>query len=116
MKKIILLLIPLMVLFTSCTKCKINKLEKFTAKVEQSYSKYSNSDLDKAKKQYDKIVADLEKSELSGEQESQVAQLKGECKSYFAQAKARILLSEFNDAVDEAGDEVKGAIESMKNE
>lgn len=93
---------------------KINKLEKFTAQVEQEYQNYSQSDLDKAQAKFEKYVAKVEKKELSGEETSHVNELKGECKGYFAQAKARLILKDFQDAVEEAGDEVKGVIESMK--
>ena len=93
---------------------KINKLEKFTAQVEQEYQNYSQSDLDKAQAKFEKYVAKVEKKELSGEETSHVNELKGECKGYFAQAKARLILKDFQDAVEEAGDEVKGVIESLK--
>lgn len=93
---------------------KISKLEKFTKQVEQEYTNYSESDLEKAQAKFDKFVAAVEKKELSGEETSHVNQLKGECKGYFAQAKARLILQNFNDAVNEAGDEVKGVIESLK--
>ena len=93
---------------------KISKLEKFTKQVEQEYTNYSESDLENAKAKFEKYVAAVEKKELSGEETSHVNQLKGECKGYFAQAKARLILKNFNDAVNEAGDEVKGVIESLK--
>ena len=118
MKKIsiLLLLIPMMLLFASCKSGQIKNLEKFTAQVEQNYSSYSNSDLEKAKTQFNKLVAKVENNELTGEEERHVAELKAECKRYFAQAKARILLEDYNNAVDEAGDEVKGALKSMQEE
>ena len=70
--------------------------------------------LEKAQAKFEKYVAKVEKKELTGEETSRVNELKGECKGYFAQAKARMILQDFNDAVEEAGDEVKGVIESMK--
>ena len=93
---------------------KINKLEKFTAQVEQEYQNYSQADLDKAQAKFDKYVAKVEKKKLTGDETTHVNELKGECKGYFAQAKARMILKDFQDAVEEAGDEVKGVIESMK--
>ena len=93
---------------------KIKNLEKFTAQVEQEYQNYSQSDLDKAQAKFEKYVAKVEKKELSGEETSHVNELKGECKGYFAQAKARLILQDFQNAVEEAGDEVKGVIESLK--
>ncbi len=93
---------------------KINKLEKFTAQVEQEYQNYSQADLDKAQAKFEKYVAKVEKKKLTGDETTHVNELKGECKGYFAQAKARMILKDFQDAVEEAGDEVKGVIESLK--
>ena len=106
------LVIVLLVL--SSKSHKINKLEKFTAQVEQEYQNYSQSELDKAQASFEKYVEKVEKKELTGEETSHVNELKGECKGYFAQAKARLILQDFQNAVEEAGDEVKGVIESMK--
>ena len=106
------LVIVLLVL--SSKSHKVNKLEKFTAQVEQEYQNYSQADLDKAQAKFEKYVAKVEKKELTGDETSHVNELKGECKGYFAQAKARLILQDFNDAVEEAGDEVKGVIESLK--
>ena len=93
---------------------KIKNLEKFTTKVEQEYQNYSQADLEKAQAKFEKYVAKVEKKKLTGDETSHVNQLKGECKGYFAQAKARLILKDFQDAVEEAGDEVKGVIESLK--
>ena len=106
------LVIVLLVL--SSKSHKIKNLEKFTAQVEQEYQNYSQSDLDKAQAKFEKYVAKVEKKKLSGEETSHVNELKGECKGYFAQAKAHLILKDFQDAVEEAGDEVKGVIESLK--
>lgn len=103
------------ILLVCCSKShKISKLEKFTKQVEQEYQNYSQSELDKAQASFEKYVAKVEKKELTGEETSHVNELKGECKGYFAQAKARLILQDFQNAVEEAGDEVKGVIESMK--
>ena len=109
-------LVVLVVVLLACNSksAKIKKLEKFTATVEQKYQGYSESDLDKEQAKFDEYVANVEKKELTGEETSHVNELKGECKGYFAQAKARLILKDFNDAVNEAGDEVKGVIESLK--
>ncbi len=113
---ILFLLIPMMVLFSSCKQGQIKKLEKFTTEVSEHYDGYSNSDLEKAQVKFEKLLATVEKNELTGDEQRHVNELKGECKGYFAQAKARILLDEFNAAVEEAGDEVKGAVKSLQNE
>ena len=109
-------LVVLVVVLLACNSksAKIKKLEKFTATVEQKYQGYSESDLEKAQAKFEKYVANVEKKELTGVETSHVNELKGECKGYFAQAKARLILKDFNDAVNEAGDEVKGVIESLK--
>ena len=104
----------IVLLVSSSKSHKISKLEKFTDQVEQMYTNYSESDLEKAQAKFEKYVAAVEKKELSGEETSHVNKLKGECKGYFAQAKARLILQDFQNAVEEAGDEVKGVIESLK--
>ena len=109
---LVAVLVIVLLVFSSKSH-KINKLEKFTAQVEQEYQNYSQADLDKAQAKFEKYVAKVEKKKLSGEETSHVNELKGECKGYFAQAKARLILQDFQDAVEEAGDEVKGVIESM---
>lgn len=111
---VVLAALIIFLLVANSKSTKIKKLEKFTAQVEQEYQNYSESDLEKAQAKFEKYVANVEKKELSGEQTSHVNQLKGECKGYFAQAKARLILKDFQDAVNEAGDEVKGVIESLQ--
>ena len=111
---VVVAVLVIVLLVLSSKSHKINNLEKFTAQVEQEYQNYSQADLDKAQASFEKYVAKVEKKELTGEETSHVNELKGECKGYFAQAKARLILQDFQNAVEEAGDEVKGVIESMK--
>ena len=58
---ILFLLIPMMVLFTSCKQSQIKKLEKFTAEVSTQYDGYSNSDLEKAQVRFEKLLANVER-------------------------------------------------------
>ena len=111
---VVVAILVIIVLVFSSKAHKIKNLEKFTAQVEQEYQNYSQADLDKAQASFEKYVAKVEKKELTGDEISHVNELKGECKGYFAQAKARLILQDFQNAVEEAGDEVKGVIESMK--
>ena len=111
---VVVAVLAIIVLVSTSKSHKIKNLEKFTAKVEQEYQNYSQSELDKAQASFEKYVAKVENKELTGEETSHVNELKGECKGYFAQAKARLILQDFQNAVEEAGDEVKGVIESMK--
>lgn len=104
------------ILVTTSKSARIKKLEKFTLTLEEKHPGYSASDLEKSQAQFEKIVAKVEKKELTGEEVSHVNELKGECKGYFAQAKARLILQDFNNALDEAGDEVKGALKSITGE
>lgn len=106
----------LVVVFTTSKSAKIKKVEKFTAQVEENYQNYSSSDLEKAQAKFEKIVEKVEKKKLTGEEESHINELKGQCKGYFAQAKARLILQDFNKALDDAGDEVKGVIKSLNEE
>ncbi len=102
------------VLISNGKSAKIKKLEKYTAKVEQEYQNYSESDLEKAQVKFEKYVANVEKKDLDGEERAHVNELKGQCKGYFAQARAHQIMREFENTVNDAGDEVKGVIESMK--
>ncbi len=111
---VVVLVLVILILVSSSKSSKIRKLEKFTAKVEQNYMNYSQSDLDKAQASFEKYVTKVEKKDLTGEENTHVNELKGECKGYFAQAKAHLIMRDFENAVDEAGDEVKGVIESLK--
>ena len=111
---VVVAILVIIVLVCSSKSHKIKNLEKFTAQVEQEYQNYSQADLEKSQAKFEKYVAKVEKKKLTGDETSHVNQLKGECKGYFAQAKARMILQDFNDAVEEAGDEVKGVIESLK--
>ena len=110
----VILALLIAILVCTSTGHKIKNLEKFANLVEQQYTQYSASDLEKAQAKYEKLVAKVEKEELSGEQQSQVSELKGRCRGYFAQAKARMILEDFKNAVDEAGDDVKDLIESKQ--
>lgn len=113
---ILVLLLILTILVTSSKPYKIHKLKKLTSTVEQEYTTYTNEDLDKAVAKYDKIVKKLDKCELNDKQASKVNELRGECNGYFAQAKGRIILEDFNRALDAAGDEVKGVVKSLTDE
>ena len=111
---IVVVALVLAILIMSSKPVKIHKLSKFTKSVEQEYATYSTSELEKAEAKFEKYVKKLDKCELNGRQEEKVNNLKVECRNYFTQAKARIILQDFQNAVDAAGDEVKGAINSMQ--
>ncbi|MCQ2283972.1 MAG: hypothetical protein MJZ57_03610 [Bacteroidales bacterium] len=111
-----ILAIVIIIMIMTSKPVKIKKLEKFTATVEKEYTSYTNEDLDKAVAKYDKIIKKIDKCELNDKQSSKVNELRGECNGYFAQAKGRIILDEFNKALDAAGDEVKGVVKSMTDE
>lgn len=107
--------LAIVLIVSNSTSSRIKKVEKFTAKVAQEYTSYSASDLEKSQAKFDKIVSKAEKKELAGDQKRYVNQLKMECKGYFAHAKAKLILKDFNETLDEAGDDVKDAIENLQN-
>lgn len=113
---IAIVVLVLAILISSSKPAKIHRLSKFTQRVEQEYTSYSSSDLEKAEAKFEKYVSKLDKCELNGKQETKVNELKGECRGYFTQARARIILQDFKNAVDAAGAEVKGAIKSLNGE
>lgn len=113
---IAVLILVLAILIGTSKPMKIHKLVKFTAEVEKEYMNYTTEDLDKTVAKYEKLMKRIEKEELNDKQSSKVNELRGECHGYFTQAKARIILQDFQNAVNAAGDEVKGAIKSMEND
>lgn len=110
---IAVLVLVLAILIGTSKPMKIHKLVKFTAEVEKEYMNYTTEDLDKTVAQYEKLIKRIDKEELNDKQSSKVSELRGECNGYFAQAKGRIILEDFNRALDAAGDEVKGVVKSM---
>ena len=87
----------------------VRKLEKFTATVEQEYETYSQSDLDKAVAEYNKISDNIDESKLSDAEKKQVSRLRGECNGYFAKAKGRLVMEQLHNA----GETVKGVIDAV---
>lgn len=113
---IAVLILVLAILIGTSKPMKIHKLVKFTEEVSNEYTSYTDEELDKASAKFEKYVNKIEKEELNDKQRSKVNELIGECHGYFTQAKARIILQDFQNAVNAAGDEVKGAIKSMEND
>lgn len=113
---IAIVILVLVILVGTSKPMRIHRLVKFTAQVEKEYMHYTDKDLDKAKAQYEKYVRKIERCELNEKQQSKVNELRGECNGYFTQAKAMIILQDFQNAVNAAGDEVKGAIKSMSDD
>lgn len=111
---IVVLALVLFILVSRSTPMRIHRLAKLTKQVEANYAQYSNAELDKATAQYEKFVNRIEKRELNEKQIEKVRDLKATCLACFTQAKARLLLQEFNSKVDDAGESVKDAIESMR--
>ena len=75
---VVVAILVIIVLIFSSKSHKIKNLEKFTAKVEQEYQNYSQSELDKAQASFEKYVAKVEKKELTGEETSHVNELKAD--------------------------------------
>ena len=61
---VVVAILVIIVLVCSSKSHKIKNLEKFTAKVEQEYQNYSQSELDKAQASFEKYVAKVEKKEV----------------------------------------------------
>ncbi len=90
----------------------VRKLQKFTAQVEQEYMDYTQTDLDKALADYKVLSENIDESKLTDDDKKLVSRLRGECNGYFAKAKGRLVLDKLKDA----GETVKGVINSFKKE
>lgn len=96
MKKIIALIVVAAIIFVFfCVKnssSPVDKLEKFTANVEQEYDNYDQDALNKTIADFNEIVESIDASKLSDTEKLKVTNYKGRCKTYFAKAKARLVV------------------------
>ena len=113
MKRIVYLSVIALALlvFTACDKKQhaIDKFSDFVEKVEKDSPKYTGEDWDKADKEFEALVAETEKYEYSSQEVRRIAKLKGQ----YAGMKTKNSINNFIDDLDEAAEELKGAIEGF---
>lgn len=106
-------LLSLLVL-CSCDKKQyaIDNLSNLVEKVEKNASKYTDDDWKEVNKEYDEIVAKIDKYEYSADDTERIAKLKGR----FLGIKAKNTIGGFMDGIDKAAQGIKGAIEGFTKE
>lgn len=112
LKLIIVIAIALVIVFVfmnNSTSSQVKKLQKFTANVEQEYDTYTQTELDEAMADYKKISEKIDESKLTDLEKKQVSKLRGECNTYFAKAKGRLMMDKLKDA----GATLKGVVDAF---
>lgn len=117
MKKVILLSLMTLVcalVFTSCDKKKhaIDNLSDFVEKVEQKAPDYTKQDWEKVNKEYDELIAQIDKYEYSSEEAKRIGELKGR----FAGIKTKDSIKDLINDIHNSAHKVKGAIEGYTEE
>ena len=100
-----------MMVFTACDKKQhaIDNLSSFVEKVEKHASEYTEEDWAEVNKEYEEIIAEINKYEYAGDEAKRIATLKGK----FTGIKAKHTVNKILDGIDKAAKEVKGAIEGF---
>lgn len=103
-----------LLLFSSCDKKQyaIGKLNNLVEKVEKNASQYTDDDWTKVNKEYDDLIAEIDKYDYSAEDTKRIAELKGK----FVGIKAKNTIDSFMDGIDKAAKGLKGAIEGFTKE
>ena len=100
-----------MMVFTACDKKQhaIDNLSSFVEKVEKHASEYTEEDWAEVNKEYEEIIAEINKYDYSSDDAMRIATLKGK----FAGIKTKNTVNKFIDGIDKAAKEVKGAIDGF---
>lgn len=99
------------IVFSACDKKQyaIDKLSSFVERVEKHASEYTEEDWSEVNKEYEEIIAEIDKYDYSGDDAKRIATLKGK----FAGIKTKNTVNKFIDGIDKAAKELKGAIDGF---
>ena len=102
-----------LLVFTACDRKQhaIDNLSDFVEKVKKNAPEYTTADWEEVDKEYDEIIAEIEKYDYSGKESERIAELKGKYVGIKTQDSAKDLI----DSVDKTLHEVKGAIKGFKD-
>lgn len=109
MKKLIFLpfiALVCILMFSSCDKKQraMDNLSDFVEKVEKNAPEYTEEDWTNVNKEYDELIAEINKYEYTSDESKRIASLKGK----FAGIKAKYDVDKFIDGIGETIEEVKG--------
>ena len=99
------------IVFTACDKKQhaIDNLSSFVEKVDKHASEYTKGDWIETNKEYEEIIAEIDKYDYSSDESKRIASLKGK----FAGIKSKYHVNNIIDGIDETIEEVKGFFEGF---
>lgn len=102
-----------LLVFTACDRKQhaIDNLSDFVEKVKKNAPEYTAADWEEVDKEYDEIIAEIEKYDYSSKETERIAELKGKYVGIKTKDSAKDLI----DSVDKTLHEVKGAIKGFKD-
>lgn len=89
----------------------IDNLSNFVEKVEKNAPEYTDEDWDKVNKEYDEIIAEIDKYDYSGDETKRIAELKGK----YIGIKTKDSVKDLINSVDKTLQEINGTVKGMKD-
>lgn len=116
MKKIFNLTLTALFCFIALAACDrkqhaIDNLSNFVEKVEKNAPEYTDEDWDKVNKEYDEIIAEIDKYDYSGDETKRIAELKGK----YIGIKTKDSVKDLINSVDKTLQEIKGTVKGTKD-
>lgn len=101
-----------LIVFSSCDKKQhaIDNLSNFVEKVEKNAPEYTDEDWAEVNKEYDEIIAEIDKYDYSGDETKRIAKLKGK----FLGIKAKDSVKDLINGVDKTIKKIGGAVDGIK--
>lgn len=98
---------------TSCDKKQhaIDNLSDFVEKVKKEAPDYTSKDWEEADREYDEIIAEIEKYDYSTNETERIAELKGK----YIGIKTKDSVKDLINSVDKTLQEIKGTVKGMKD-
>lgn len=110
---VIFVTLTCLLVFTACNKKQhaIDNLSDFVEKVKKNAPEYTTADWEEVDKEYNEIIAEIEKYDYSNKEAERIAELKGK----YTGIKTKEDIKNLIDGVDKAINEVKGALKGFKD-
>ena len=116
MKKLLYLSLTALFCFIVLTACDkkqhaIDNLSDFVEKVKKEAPEYTSKDWEEVDKEYDEIIAEIEKYDYSSEETKRIAELKGK----YIGIKTKDDVRDLFNSVDKTLQEIKGTVKGIKD-
>lgn len=105
----------LSMLFVSCnpSQTALNDLQKFTERIEQKSSGWSEAEWDDALMYYSEICETIERNEYSDQEIREIGKLKGRCIAQFAKHSLHEGTRDMHDVFIELGGAIEGLLDGL---